>query len=329
MTEAAHKSAPRLLDAVGKRVTIRLREPGGGYRDIVGLLQSDNQLINSKSEIISFSPNEIAVWREIKPLPDLAGKGAPLTQRIIELEKISDATWPAERIVEYGKWRLRISDGFTMRANSALPLGTGPIGEPPASLSEAVKYVIDTYRANNLTPTFAIPMPIFEELDNYLEETCWQIRVGADFLIRDIGEPALENRSDSIVEILDYPSVEWLALQSDQPLDKLMRRYPARYGTIKSGDQIIAVGRIATSGTWSLATRLFVLPSHRGKGIAKILMNHLMAAASGDGARKVGLQVDIENGAGLALYQSMGFRSHHKYIYRVLEKNLEEKMANN
>jgi ribosomal protein S18 acetylase RimI-like enzyme len=319
MTEAAQKSAPQLISAIGKRVTIRLREPGGGYRDIVGLLQSENQLINSKSETIAFSPDLIAIWREIKPLPDLAGKGAPLSQRIIEIEKISDQTWPAERIVEYGKWRLRISDGFTMRANSALPTGAAPIGEPPAPLNDAVQFVIDTYRENNLTPTFTIPLPIYEELDSYLEGAGWRIKVGADFLIRDIGELELEISTGLTVEILDHPSAQWLEVQSDQPLDKLMRRYPARYGAIKSEGKVVAVGRIATSGTWSLATRLFVAPAHRGKGIAKILMHHLMAAASGDGATKIGLQVDVENGAGQGLYHSMGFRLHHKYVYRVLE----------
>jgi len=47
-------------------------------------------------------------------------------------------------------------------------------------------------------------------------------------------------------------------------------------------------------------------------------MRALMAAAKDDGATKVGLQVDSENGAGLALYKSMGFRFHHSYNYRVL-----------
>jgi len=319
MTEAAPNSAPQLLAAIGKRVTIRLHEPGGGYRDIVGHLQNERQLINSKSETISFSPDQIAIWREIKPLPDLAGKGAPFSQRIIELEKISDATWPAERITEYGNWRLRISDGFTMRANSVLPTGAAPIGEPPAALDAAVQYVIDTYRANNLTPTFTIPLPIYEELDNYLADAGWRIKVGAEFLVKDIDEPDLAISADLTVEILDHPSAQWLAVQSDHPLEKLMLRYPARYGAIKVRDEIVAVGRIATSGTWSLATRLFVSPAHRGKGVAKTLMNQLMAAAKVDGATKIGLQVDLENAAALALYQSMNFRAHHKYIYRVLE----------
>ena len=319
MTEAAQKTVPSLLGAIGKRVTIRLHDPSGGYRDIVGILQSERELITSKSKTITFSPDEIAIWREIKPLPDLAGKGAPLSQRIIELEKLSDLTWPAQEIVEYGKWRLRISDGFSMRANSVLP-----IGEPPIDLASAVDEITNIYRENKLKPTFSIPLPIFDELDRYLEQNGWNIKIDANFLIRDIG--AIEASSDPqfFIEILDYPSKEWLEINSDQPLEKIMRRYPARYGAIKIGEQVIAVGRIATFGSWSIVTRLFVNPSFRGKGVAKILMNNLLSAAVSDGATKVSLQVDNENGAALALYQSMGFTIHHKFVYRILAKNSDK-----
>ena len=304
---------PSLLGAIGKRVTIRLHEPNGGYRDIVGILQSERQLITSKSKTIFFSPDEIAIWREIKPLPDLAGKGAPLSQRIIELEKLSDLTWPAEQNIEFGKWQLRISDGFSMRANSVLP-----IGEPPIDLAAAVAQVVKIYRENKLRPTFSIALPIFDELDRYLEQDGWNLKIDANFLIRDIGTVEVSDHPEFLIEILDYPSKLWLELNSDEPLEKLMRRYPARYGAIKIGEQIVAVGRIATLGNWSIVTRLFVNPSFRGKGVAKILMNNLLAAASKDGATKVALQVDDENGAALALYQSMGFRTHHKFVYRVL-----------
>ena len=319
MTEAAQKTVPSLLGAIGKRVTIRLHDPSGGYRDIVGILQSERELITSKSKTITFSPDEIAIWREIKPLPDLAGKGAPLSQRIIELEKLSDLTWPAQEIVEYGKWRLRISDGFSMRANSVLP-----IGEPPIDLASAVDEVIGIYRENKLKPTFSIPLPIFDELDRYLEEHGWNIKIDANFLVRDIGEIEVSSDPQFSIEILDYPSKSWLEVNSDQPLEKIMRRYPARYGAIKIGEQIIAVGRIATFRSWSIVTRLFVNSSYRGKGVARILMNNLLAAASEDGATKVALQVDNENGAALALYQSMGFTVHHKFVYRILAKNSDK-----
>jgi len=318
MNEASQESISLLLGAIGKRVTIRLREPGGGFRDIVGILQSERQLINSKSQSISFSPDEIAIWREIKPLPDLAGKGAPLSQRIMELEKLSDLTWPADEVVDYGRWRLRISDGFSMRANSVLPIGAAPIGDPPVDLAAAVNEVISTYREKKLRPTFSIPLPIFDELDRYLEQVGWNIKIDANFLIKDIGSIELASNPGYAVEMMDNPSKLWLELNSDQPLEKIMLRYPARYGVVKSDGKLIAIGRIATAGTWSIVTRLFVSPSFRGKGVAKILMANLLAAAKDDGATKVALQVDDENGAALALYQSMGFRTHHKFVYRVL-----------
>ena len=319
MSEASQGSASPLSGAIGKRVTIRLREADGGFRDIVGILQSEHELINSKFQAISFSKDDIAIWREIKPLPDRAGTGSPLSLRIIELEKLSDTTWPATEIIEFGKWRLRISDGFTMRANSVLPTGAGPIGEPPLALADAVEHVIKSYRDKGLTPTFTLPLPIYQELDEYLESQGWQIKVEAQFLIKDIDPIQTEMYSENNFEILDHPSEQWLGLQADHRLKNLMQGYPARYGVIKSGESVKAVGRIATFGTWAIATRLFVDPSHRGKGLAKQLMHRLMVAAKEDGATKIGLQVDLENAAALALYDSLGFRSHHKYVCRVLE----------
>jgi ribosomal protein S18 acetylase RimI-like enzyme len=200
-----------------------------------------------------------------------------------------------------------------------LPTGAGPIGEPPLALADAVKHIIENYRDKGLTPTFTLPLPIYQELDEYLESQGWQIKVGAQFLIKDIDIIETQMFSHNDFEILDYPSEGWLGLQSDHRLENLMQRYPAKYGVIKSGESVIAVGRIATLGTWAMATRLFVAPSHRGKGLARQLMLRLMVAAKEDGATKIGLQVDLENLAALALYDSMGFRLHHKYVYRVLE----------
>ena len=320
MTETSQGSASPLSAAVGKRVTIRLREAGGGFRDIVGILQNNHELINAKSQLISFSEDEIAVWREVKPLPDRAGTGSPLSLRINEIEKLSDTTWPATEVIEYGKWRLRISGGFTMRANSVLPMGAAPHGEPASSLAQAVDHVVKTYSEKNLTPAFSIPLPLYQGLDEYLDSQGWQIKVDSQFLVKDIEGDSKETQSEYNFEILDFPSHEWLELQSDHRLENLMKRYPARYGVIKSGPTVIAVGRIATMGTWSIATRVFVEPSQRGKGVGRFLMNKLIAAASSDGATKISLQVDVANVAALALYKSMGFRIHHSCKYRALPK---------
>jgi len=324
MSQASQKSHPTLASAIGARVTIRLREASGGFRDIVGILQRSadgvNQLINSKGQTLSFSEDEIAIWREIKPLPDRAGTGAPFSIRIQELELLSDLTWPADQITEMGKWRLRISDGFTMRANSALPTGTAPYGEPGQAIDKAIDEVVKIYLEKKLTPTFTLPLPVYEELDKYLEELGWKVKVGAEYLVNEIPDNLDLEIANFQIDIAKEPTIEWLEVQSDHKLEKIMRNYPARYAQIKFETKTIAVGRIATLGKWSLATRVYVNPEFRGKGVGTLLMRALLAAAKEDGATKVGLQVDIENGAGLALYKSMGFRFHHSYRYRVLEQ---------
>jgi len=322
MSPSSQKSQPNLAAAIGARVTLRLHEATGGFRDVVGILQrcgdGVNELLNSKGQIISFSEDEIAIWREIRPLPDRAGTGAPFSLRIQELEHLSDLTWPADEIKEIGKWRLRISDGFTMRANSVLPTGAAPFGDPNLDLSKAVDEVVKIYQEKDLTPTFTLPLPLYEELDNYLAGLGWKVKIGAEYLVNDIPDNLDLESVDFQIVITSEPTPEWLALQSDHQLERIMRNYPAHYAEIKFDNQTVAIGRIATFGKWSLATRVFVNPEFRGKGIGALLMRALMAAAKGDGATKVGLQVDSENGAGLALYKSMGFRFHHFYNYRVL-----------
>ena len=322
MSPSSQKSQPNLAAAIGARVTVRLYEATGGFRDIVGILQrcgdGVNELLNSKGQTISFSEDEIAIWREIKALPDRAGTGAPFSLRIQELEHLSDLTWPADEIEEIGKWRLRISDGFTMRANSVLPTGAAPFGEPNLDIEKAVDEVVKIYQQKGLTPTFTLPLPLYEELDNFLGDVGWGLKVGAEYLVNDIPDNLDLESADFKIVISTEPTLEWLEVQSDHQLERIMRNYPARYAQIKFQNKTIAIGRIATFGKWSLATRVFVNPEFRGKGIGALLMRALMADASEQGATKIGLQVDSENGAGLALYKSMGFRFHHSYNHRVL-----------
>ena len=321
MTGGIQESTSPITSAIGKRVTIRLRDPAGGFRDIVGVLQSENLLVNAKSEKVTFNQEEIAIWREIKSLPDRAGTGAPLSMRILELERLSDKTWPAEETLAYGKWRLRISDGHTMRANSVLPTGAPEFGQPANDIAESVADVIKIYQDHNLTPTFTVPIPLFDSLDSYLSENGWRLKIAANFLVRDLAQMAPPENIKYSFEVNTQPSLPWLELQGDHHLESIMLRYPAKYVEMKLGEEIISIGRVATLGGWSIITRLYVIPALRGQGVAKKMMNYLMFVARNDGATKIALQVDSENRAGLALYTGMGFRLHHRYNYRTLESS--------
>jgi cysteinyl-tRNA synthetase len=58
-------SAEELRAAIGKRATIRLHDVDGGFRDIVGVLQSETSLINRRGELIDFELEKVALFRVI------------------------------------------------------------------------------------------------------------------------------------------------------------------------------------------------------------------------------------------------------------------------
>ena len=55
----------QIAQALGKRVTIRLRDSDGGLRDVVGVLQSETELVNRRGEIITFDPDTAVAFRVI------------------------------------------------------------------------------------------------------------------------------------------------------------------------------------------------------------------------------------------------------------------------
>ena len=321
-----HVNSPKLEDlasALGYRVTIRLHEKTGGYRDIVGVLQSKNEIINSKGQTVPFEIQDVALWRLIKPLPDRAGTGAPLSLRISELEEISNATWQADREVHYGKWLARLSQGFTLRANSVLPRGAGPYGDPLNGIDESIAHVRTLYEQSGLIPAFVLPLPIYSELDSYLHARGWNQKLVAQYLVNECVTTQPEARDDVLFSQTASPNDQWLRAQGDENLVSIMSRTPAIYGALHDDGDIVGVGRIAVLGSWSIITRLYIAPDYRGKGLSKFLMNNLTHAAFLQGATKIFLQVDEQNKVALALYQSMNFRLHHTCSYRELQNGIK------
>lgn len=54
---------------IGRRLTIRLHDPRGGFRDIGGILESTHSLRNKENQLIEFSHDEIFIWREVIAKP--------------------------------------------------------------------------------------------------------------------------------------------------------------------------------------------------------------------------------------------------------------------
>jgi GNAT superfamily N-acetyltransferase len=305
--------ATGLMDHIGKRLTIRLHEASGGYRDIVGILESPSTLRHKDGREITFSQNEIAIYREIIPLSESAGKGAPLSIRIIELEKLLNSTWSATEQFMHGQWLFRASGKYTMRANSVLPQGAPPFGKPEKEINEAIKDVITFYSERDLEPIFHLPLPLYEELFNYLIEHGWREKLRAQVQVIDI--PVSEIDSDLVLEVSATCNSEWLLVQGDEKLLDIMDKTQALYYILKKQDTAVAVLRAGISDDWAVISRLFVKPEYRGNKFSQELMHLVFRDLRSAGITKAALQVDLSNEAAIALYKGLGFRKHHEYSY--------------
>ena len=50
---------------IGLRVSIRLHDPSGGFRDLLGTLESENTVRKKDGTVITFNPAKIAVWKVV------------------------------------------------------------------------------------------------------------------------------------------------------------------------------------------------------------------------------------------------------------------------
>ena len=50
---------------IGLRVSIRLHDPSGSYRDLLGTLESENTVLKKDGTVITFDPAKIAVWKVV------------------------------------------------------------------------------------------------------------------------------------------------------------------------------------------------------------------------------------------------------------------------
>lgn len=300
---------------VGQRVSIRLKE-AQGFRDILGTLESVRSLRKKDGALAEFDPALIAAWRIVEPLDAHAGKGSPLTLRINELEASLEKTWPAEEIVIRGGWRYRMSSGFTYRANSIIPFGKLPLGQPEHPLAEELEIATAQFRTRGLTPTFHLPLPSYQGLDEELEGRGWEKIIDAQVMIADnvdIPHPELPDGFEFATS--NEPTSEWLNVQGDNAGEKIMRSYPAQYLAIKYKNEFIATGRVATSDGWAVHSRIFIHDDFRGQALSRPLLGKMAEISQ---VKKSALQVDITNSPAIHLYSSSGFRAHHNYRYRSL-----------
>jgi ribosomal protein S18 acetylase RimI-like enzyme len=255
---------------------------------------------------------------------------------IIELERVTARHWRGSEERWLGGWLLRAAEGFTGRANSALPLG-----DPGLPLDAALAEVTEWYRARALAPMIAVPLPLdgaevpaegsaLRSFDNQLSERHWLTRPGPAYVMTaDVdalaATPAIPPGAAFRVD--DAPDDAWLDMyhyrgqQRQPPVSRtvLMSAPSQGFASIRAGggDEVLAIGRLSVADDWAGITAVEVNPAHRRRGLGATLTLAICAQAARRAARRVFLQVETENAAALRLYERCGFSYSHQYHYRI------------
>jgi ribosomal protein S18 acetylase RimI-like enzyme len=263
-----------------------------------------------------------------------AGHHGGVHDEITELERVAARHWRGTEEEWLGRWLLRAADGFTGRANSALPLG-----DPGLPLDSALDAVVRWYRDRGLPPMIAVPAPLDAdspgcELDQSLSERSWTTRPGPAFvMVADLSDAvgpirdhaARELPPDAAFQADAEPDQAWLATyhyrgQDRQPpvmRDVLMSAPAQVFASIRAGDDVLAIARLSMADGWAGITAVEVNPARRRAGLGAALTRAVCAEAASRSVSRAFLQVETGNAAALALYERCGFRYSHRYHYRV------------
>jgi GNAT superfamily N-acetyltransferase len=125
------------------------------------------------------------------------------------------------------------------------------------------------------------------------------------------------------VELAPQPSTAWLARYRDGTVppaaaSALAAAPEVVFATIgsSSGGAATAIGRATVEKPWVGFAAIEVDPASRRRGYSRAVMAALVSWAAERGATRAYLEVTADNEPAIALYASLGFTEHYRYIYR-------------
>jgi N-acetylglutamate synthase len=264
----------------------------------------------------------------------------PTAAAMVELELAADEAWPAPVRARLGDWLLRDADGWTGRANSALP-----VGDPDRPLPAAVDAVERWYAGHGRPAMVNTPLPLAAPVGSELDRRGWGSR--PPVLVQtaplatlsaatppDEGSapdnpgdpPGRDGSAGPVVELTATPSTDWLAVAAgrkgglpDAARHVLTAVDQIRFAHAYLDGALVGIGRgtVTGQGRWLGLCLIEVLPAARRQGLAVRLIRALADWAADTGATDAFLQVEQSNTGAVALYRKLGFTTHHTYLTRV------------
>ena len=236
------------------------------------------------------------------------------------LEEMAFRGWPALDSRDLAGWRLRLSGGYTKRANSINALGPDARcdAETLAAL-EAPYLALGQRPAWRLTPLAPPAMAglLAERGYPVIERSLVQVCPLHDGFA-----------ADPEVRIFPQATPAWIeAFCTHSPVRPehraTMRRMlasiaaPAGFAFVEEAGQPLAMAIGAVDGDHMGLFDVLVMPAARRRGLARRVTESLYAWAWRAGARFAYLQVVATNTAAMPLYAAQGFHTVYEYEYRI------------
>lgn len=312
---------------VGQRVVVRRLLPGrigpsGGpvMTDLLGVMESwtgtSTRILAADGQVTEVALRDIVSGKPVPPRPS-----PRLRVSAEQACLMSNASWPALDTEPLGDWLLRASGGFSARANSAMA-----VGDPGVPFGSAVEQVLAFYAARRLPPWAQVV--VGSPTDERFADAGWvRARPGeadSHFQLAALAQAsraarALLPSSAPPVSVGTTVTAAWLAhdgrAMSHHDEAVAVLEGPEQVGFVCVGDPLAARGRVACDGDWAGITDVWVAPGHRRQGLGLVVMATLLGWAAERGATTTYLQVRGDNSPALALYDRLGFRTHHTYRY--------------
>jgi GNAT superfamily N-acetyltransferase len=239
---------------------------------------------------------------------------------IAATEAAAARAWPPAETEPLGGWLLRCGRAGSRRLNSVQTIAfTGEV-----ALDEAIAAVERWYRNRGLPSCFQLNDAVRpRELDAELERRGYGVRTptsvmtATDWAASEAGAGIdLAPRADERV-LSAISDSSWSAELVRQRREVFGRITPPHCFAVATVDGAPVAGGLCVAdgdlaGLFSMRTQ----PVQRGRGLARSVAGALMTWARAQGARRLYLQVEDDNGPALNLYGQLGFTRVYGYHYR-------------
>lgn len=265
--------------------------------DVVGYLVETGPRVRVRSADGAVHEFRLADVLYVRRLTDRPVKNS----QIRAVEHAAALAWPGTEHRWLDGWWLRAGHGFTLRANSAVPLDM-------FVQTSTIPAIVDWYAQRNLPPLLAVPERLLR-LPEGVPTEC-----EARTLVADLTSGGVS----SGVTLSAQPDAGWLACYArDVPVDVLTAVADGEVVFASIAGAAAGRGAITESpdGTrWLGVSALRVVEDQRGRGHARAICAALQAWGRERGAVRGYAQVRSDQNA-VGFFEAIGFTGQHRSRY--------------